>query len=92
MNTIFSTTSMIVVPANIRGKVMAITSTISMGLAPIGQLIAGILGDLMPVRVVLIMAFSACFIVSLFYVKIKNLKKFIEYDSEHDKLEELMKI
>ena len=92
MNTIFSTTSTIIIPANIRGKVIAITSTISMGLAPIGQLIAGILGDLMPVRVVLIMTFSACFIVSLFYVKIKNLKRFIEYDSEHDKLEELMKM
>lgn len=91
-NTIFSTASMSTIPSDIRGKVMAITSAISMGLVPIGQLLAGVLGDLMPIRLVLFIMFLCCFIIGFLYIRIKNLKRFIEYDSEYDNLEELMKL
>jgi MFS transporter, DHA3 family, macrolide efflux protein len=91
-NTIFSTTLMGIVPSEIRGKVMAITSTISMGLAPIGQVVAGVLGDILPVRLVLVLMFLCCFIASLYCIRIKNLKRLIEYDSEHDNLEEIMSL
>ncbi|MFQ9310394.1 MAG: MFS transporter [Paraclostridium sordellii] len=91
-NTIFSTAAMSTIPSDIRGKVMAITSAISMGLVPIGQLLAGVLGDLMPIRLVLFIMFLCCFIIGFLYIRIKNLKRFIEYDSEYDNLEELMKL
>ena len=91
-NTIFSTAAMSTIPSDIRGKVMAITSAISMGLVPIGQLLAGVLGDLMPIRLVLFIMFLCCFIIGFLYIRIKNLKIFIEYDSEYDNLEELMKL
>lgn len=91
-NTIFSTAAMSTIPSDIRGKVMAITSAISMGLVPIGQLLAGVLGDLMPIRFVLFIMFLCCFIIGFLYIRIKNLKRFIEYDSEYDNLEELMKL
>ena len=80
------------IPSDIRGKVMAITSAISMGLVPIGQLLAGVLGDLMPIRLVLFIMFLCCFIIGFLYIRIKNLRRFIEYDSEYDNLEELMKL
>lgn len=91
-NTIFSTAAMSTIPSDIRGKVMAITSAISMGLVPIGQLLAGVLGDLMPIRLVLFIMFLCCFIIGFLYIRIKNLKRFIEYDSEYYNLEELMKL
>ncbi|CEO05730.1 MFS family transporter protein [[Clostridium] sordellii] len=91
-NTIFLTAAMSTIPSDIRGKVMAITSAISMGLVPIGQLLAGVLGDLMPIRFVLFIMFLCCFIIGFLYIRIKNLKRFIEYDSEYDNLEELMKL
>lgn len=91
-NTIFGTVLMSVIPSDIRGKVMAITSTISMGLAPIGQCIGGILGEFLPIRIVLLLLFTSCFIVCIFCCKIKNIKKLIEYDSSTDSLEELMSL
>lgn len=91
-NTIFSTTLMGVVPSEIRGKVLAITSTISMGLAPIGQLLAGVLGDIFPIRGVLIFLFLSCFIGTLYCIRIKNLKSLIEFDVENDNLEEIMNL
>lgn len=91
-NTIFSTMLMSIIPSNIRGKVMSITSTLSMGLVPIGQCIGGILGEFLPIRSVLIILFTSCFIVCILCCKIKNIKKLIEYDSSTDSLEQLMSL
>lgn len=91
-NTIFSTTLMVVIPSEIRGKVMAITSTISMGLTPIGQLIGGLLGEVLPIRDVLILMFFMCFLMSILCILVKNLRKLIEYDSESGNLEKLMRL
>lgn len=91
LNTIASTAMMSVIPGEIRGKVMAITSTVSMGLTPIGQLIGGVLGEVFPIRVVMIGLFICAFICALINIRVKNLRKFVEYDSKIDNVEELMK-
>ena len=91
VNTIASTAMMSVVPSEIRGKVMAITSTVSMGLTPIGQLIGGVLGELLPIRMVMIGLFTCALICALVNIRVKNLRKFIEFESQRDSVEELMK-
>ncbi|MGL6104603.1 MFS transporter [Romboutsia sp.] len=91
LNTVASSAMMSVVPSEIRGKVMAITSTVSMGLTPIGQLIGGVLGEVFPIRMVMIALFSCGLICALVNIRLKNLRNFIEYDSQSDSLEELMK-
>lgn len=89
-NTIASTSMMAVVPSEIRGKVMAITSTVSMGLIPIGQLMGGVLGEIFSIRLVMISLFFFCFIAAVANIRVKNLRKFIEYDSNDDNIEELI--
>ncbi len=89
-NTILSTSMMVIVPQEIRGKVMAIIVTISMGLVPIGQCLGGVLGEIFSVRLVMIsllLCFTICVVIN---VRIKNLRKFIEYDSSIDNLESLI--
>lgn len=69
---------------------MAIISTMSMGLIPIGQCLGGVLGEIFSVRLVMIsllLCFTICVVIN---VSIKNLRKFIEYDSRIDNLESLI--
>lgn len=89
-NTILSTSMMVIIPQEIRAKVMAIISTMSMGLIPIGQCLGGVLGEILSVRLVMIsllLCFTICVVIN---VRIKNLRKFIEYDSRIDNLESLV--
>ncbi len=92
VNTIFSSSMMAVTPSKMRGKVMAIVSTVSMGLVPIGKVLGGVLGEFFPVKIVIISLFICCFICGVFMVKIKDLRKLIEYDSSKDDINQFIEI
>ena len=91
LNTMISTSMMSVLPGEMRGKILAINSTISMGLIPIGQCLGGILGEFLPIRIVMISLLSCSFISEMFFIKVRHLNKFIQYDSSVDNLEKLIK-
>lgn len=90
LNTIYSSAMMSVIPSEIRGKVMAITSTISMGLMPIGQLLGGLLAEVFSIRLVMLSLFLCCFLCAIASLKTKNLRRLLEYDSNIDNIDELM--
>lgn len=92
LNTIFNSAMMAVIPSEIRGKVMAITSTVSMGLVPIGKLLGGVLGEFIPIRLVMLVLFFCCFLTAIMCIRITNLRKLIEYENGVDDLEEIMKL
>ncbi len=91
LNTMISTSMMSVLPGEMRGKILAINSTISLGLIPIGQCLGGVLGEFLPIRIVMISLLSCGFISGIFFIKVRHLNKFIEYDSSVDSLEKLIK-
>ena len=60
-----------------------------MGLAPIGNLIGGVLGEIIPVRTVMLISFIMIFAVGICVVFVKSLKKFINYNPEVDSISTL---
>lgn len=92
INTISQSAMMSIVPSEIRGKVMAIVSTISMGLMPIGQLLGGVLAEVFPVRVVMFSLFLCCFVCGIISLRVKNLRRYLEYDTNIDSIEEISKL
>ncbi|MGM9973706.1 MAG: MFS transporter [Clostridiaceae bacterium] len=90
INTIFNSSIQTVVPGGMRGKVLSILGTLSMGLAPIGNLIGGVLGEIFPVRTVMLVSFIMILAVGICVVFIKSLKGFINFNPEVDSISTLM--
>ncbi len=92
LNTVLNSALQLIIPDNMRGKVFSIINTLAGGLAPIGALLAGVLGEFLPIRLVIFISFALSLAVGVPIVFIKSLKKFINYDPELDKLHEVLEV
>lgn len=90
INTIYNSSIQEVVPGGMRGKVLSLLNTLSMGLAPIGNLIGGALGEIFPIRTVMLISFLMIMATGLCIIFIKSLKPFINYNPEIDNISALM--
>lgn len=89
-NTIFNTTMMLVVPSEKRGKVSALMGTMSMGLTPIGTVVGGVLGEILPINVAMTILLVLAFILMVICVNTKGAKELIEYNKDEEEVEVLI--
>ncbi|EQB90288.1 MFS family permease [Clostridium punense] len=89
-NTIFNTTMMIVVPSEKRGKVSALMGTMSMGLTPIGAVIGGVLGEILPLNIAITALFVLAFVFMFGCVNVKGARELIEYNKDEENIEVLI--
>ncbi len=73
-----------------RGKVFSVMGTVLMGLAPIATMIGGLLGEFLKLRYVISGGFIATVLIVIPFFFLKSFKKFIEYDPELQKIEDIM--
>ncbi|MEG2727323.1 MAG: MFS transporter [Bacilli bacterium] len=88
-NTVSTSSMMVVIPQDMRGKVMSIVFTLSMGIHPIGTLVGGILGDIFYPRTIMIGCFLIGIIVSIPILFSKSVKNVLNYNPEIQSLEEI---
>lgn len=88
-NTVSMSSMMVVIPQDMRGKVMSIIFTLSMGIHPIGTLFGGILGDIFHPRTIMIGCFLIGIIGSIPILFSKSAKKVLNYNPEIQTLEEI---
>ncbi len=88
-NTVSMSSMMVVIPQDMRGKVMSIVFTISMGIHPIGTLVGGVLGDIFYPRTIMIGCFLIGIIGSIPILFNKSTKKVLNYDPEIQTLEDI---
>ncbi|MDF2520397.1 MAG: hypothetical protein K0R84_1025 [Clostridia bacterium] len=90
LNAIISVAFQLSVPQNMRGKVSALTQTVSMGLSPIGFALGGILAEFIPVPYVISGCFIVIFILFIPFAMMKQPRRFISFDPEKQALEDIM--
>lgn len=89
-NTISMSAMMITIPSEMRGKVLSIIGTFSMGIHPIGTLVGGVLGDIFDPRIVIIVCFTICIIGTIPIFFSKSTKKVLNYNPEIQTLEDII--
>lgn len=89
-NTVSVSSMMLFIPQEMRGKVMSIIMTCSMGIHPIGTLIGGVLGDLFEPRIIIISCFIICIVGTIPVLFSKSAKKVLNYNPENQTLEDIM--
>lgn len=88
-NTVITSAMILVVPQEMRGKVMSIIMTCSMGIHPIGTLIGGVLGDVFSPRIIIILCFVICIIGTIPIFFSKSAKKLLNYNPETQTLDDI---
>jgi MFS family permease len=88
-NTVSTASMMNVIPQDMRGKVMSIVFTLSMGIHPIGTLVGGVLGDIFYPRTVMLGCFLICIIASIPVFFSKSAKKLLNYNPKIQNLEDI---
>lgn len=89
-NTVFESTLMIIIPEDKRGKVFALINTFSMGLSPLGISVGGILGQLISVKMAMILLLFITFIISLSLLFLKGLKSMMSYNPDTESIYSLI--
>ncbi|MEG0773086.1 MFS transporter [Clostridium sp.] len=90
INTLLSATMQMIVPREMRGKVFALFQSLVMGLSPLGTLLGGILGEVLPLKIVMGGGFIILLIEMIGFCMLKGCKEVINYDSENSSVEQLM--
>ena len=91
VNVFIHSTIQLTVPQEIRGKVFSLITMVCMSLTPFAMAIGGALGEVFPLRHVIVVCFVALFIGFIPCVFIKSLWKFVNFDPEKQTLEDIMK-
>jgi len=89
-NTLFNSTIMLVVPRDKRGKVGSLMNTMSMGLAPLGTVVGGVLGEFLELKIALAVLFIFSFVFIMICANVKGCKDLIEYSLEEEDVEVLI--
>lgn len=89
-NTIFNSATMMIIPKDIRGKVNGINNALCMGLMPLGSLIGGVLGEIISIKMAILILFSLSFIMSVGCICVKGMKNVIEFEGEGKDIDELI--
>lgn len=90
VNALINSSVQYTVPQELRGKVFGLMNTVVQGLTPIALAFGGILGEFLPIRLVICLSFGITFVLILGFAFIQSFKRFIAFDPEVDKLEDLM--
>lgn len=88
-NTVMMSSMMVTIPQELRGKVLSIVMTFSMGIHPIGTLIGGVLGDIFYPRNIMIACFIICIVVTIPVVLSKSARKVLNYNPEIQSLDDI---
>lgn len=89
-NTIFDSVLMTIIPEEKRGKVFALINTFSMGLTPLGLAVGGILGEILPIRIAMLILLCCTLLLTLAFAFIKGLRPMINFDLEVEDVETLI--
>ncbi|WP_040192233.1 MFS transporter [Clostridium culturomicium] len=89
-NTIFDSVLMTIIPEEKRGKVFALINTFSMGLTPLGLAVGGILGEILPIRIAMLILLCCTLLLTLAFAFIKGLRPMINFDPEVEDVETLI--
>ncbi|WP_061994716.1 MFS transporter [Clostridium sp. ATCC 25772] len=89
-NVILDSTKMLAIPANKRGQVLSILRTFSMGLAPLGTLVAGILSEFISVKYVMMLLFTVGILSIITCILVKGSKTLVEYEGQDFSLDDLI--
>lgn len=89
-NTLWDSVCMIAVPEDMRGKVFSLMETICMGLSPLGIIIGGVLGQIMPIRVAIAVPFTITCVLSLSLAIIRPIKYLVNFDPDKESIYSVM--
>lgn len=90
INVFIMSTVQVTTPQEMRGKVLSLLNMLTQGLTPIAMAIGGVLGDILPIRLVMTISIAIVFLGVTPFMINKNFKKFINYDYQKQTLEDLM--
>ncbi len=90
VNVFVYSTVQLTVPQEIRGKVFALITTVCMSLTPFAMAIGGALGEVFPLRHVIVTCCAIMFVGFIPCIFIKPLKRFVNFDPEKETLEDIM--
>lgn len=81
-NTLIASTVQLAVPQEMRGKAFALMGALSMGLTPIAMALGGVLGDILPIPLVIGGAFAAVFVSFAASAASGDLRRFVCTDPD----------
>lgn len=91
INVFISSTVQLTVPQDMRGKIFGLMGTIAGGLIPVAMALGGLLGEFIPVRIVI---FSSFVITGIMFIPLllqKPFRDFINFNPENQSMEDLVK-
>ncbi len=88
LNAIIMAVIQLAVPSDKRGKVFSLIGTITGGLTPLGMAFGGILGEFLPLHLVISGAFFATWLLFLPLILLKDIREFINLEGETSDKEE----
>lgn len=78
------------VPKDMRGKVFSLRGTIKQGFTPIAMAIGGVLGEVLPIRIVISACCIVSHIISILFMVLPQFKRFINHDPKVEELQDIM--
>lgn len=90
LNTLLSSTTQIIVPQDMRGKILSINNMVCMALSPLGMVLGGVLGAIFEIRRVMLSSFMATLVFIVIFCFIKSVREVINYDPQNSTFEKIM--
>ncbi|MDQ7095707.1 MFS transporter [Desulfosporosinus sp. PR] len=90
VNVFMKSSMQFTVPKDMRGKVFSLRGTVKQGFAPLAMAIGGVLGEFLPIRVVISACCIMSLLISLAFMVRPQFKRFINYDPKAAKLQDIM--
>jgi MFS family permease len=90
INVFFSSTVQQTVPQEMRGKVLSLMGALLQGLTPLAMAAGGIIAEFFPIKYIITTCFTLCVLLLIPFAPVKSFRKFIEFDPEKEKLENII--
>ncbi|WP_434296522.1 MFS transporter [Clostridium sporogenes] len=90
LNTLLSSTTQIIVPQHMRGKILALNNTVCMALSPLGMVLGGVLGAIFEIRKVMFFSFIITLMIIIIFCFMKSVKKVINFNPENSTFQDIM--
>ena len=82
INVFIDTITQLTVPQHMRGKVYGLLNTLSMGLTPIAMGVGGVLGQLLPIRTVMVGSWIVVVLIMAPMLLSQDFRSFLSYDPD----------
>ncbi|MDP4092361.1 MAG: MFS transporter [Bacillota bacterium] len=90
VNVLLMSSVQLTVPQNMRGKVFSLMGMVTQGLTPFAMALGGILAEFIPIRIIMALSFLIVFIVFMPFAFVKSFSRFINFDPDKEKLEDIL--